>query len=428
MHSSNCVLVLDSGRRALTPCRPAQARRMLRDGKAAVLKRFPFTIILKKEMPQASPKPLTVKIDPGSKTTGMALVDEAGVVVLAAELAHRGAAIKQSLDERRAYRRRRRSRKTRYRPARFDNRRCAAGWLPPSLEHRVETTMTWVRRLERLTNVAKLSVERVKFDMQALDNPEISGVEYQQGELQGHEVREYLLEKWNRACAYCGAKGVPLQLEHVVAKANGGSNRVSNLTLACEPCNKAKATLPVEVFLKRRPEVLVRIKAQLKRPLKDAAAVNATRRALHERLQATGLAVECGSGGLTKFNRVRQGHPKAHWIDAACVGASGASVRLDPTLKPLQIKACGHGVRQRCKPDKRGFPRTAAPRDKSFAGFQTGDIVKADVPWGKYAGRHTGRIAIRHRPSFRLTTATIAFDVHPKHLFTVQRADGYAYS
>lgn len=423
----NVVFVLDAARRPLTPCRPAQARRMLRDGKAAVLRRYPFTLVLKEARPDASVKPLTVKIDPGAKVTGIVVTDRSRVL-FAAELTHRGSAVKKGVADRWMYRRNRRARKTRYREARFDNRCRPAGWLPPSLQHRVDTTMTWVRRLARFASLEQIAIERVKFDMQAMNDPEISGVQYQQGELAGYQVREYLLEKWGRQCAYCGAKDTTLEIEHVVPRARGGTNRVCNLTLACKPCNTRKETDSIETFLQHQPERLARIKAQLKRPLSAAAAVNATRNALFAALLATGLAVETGDGARTKFNRTRLGYPKAHWIDAACVGESGASITLDPKLAPLQIRACGHGVRRRCRPDAYGFPGSAAPRAKTFAGFQTGDIVRAVVPRGKFAGTHVGRISIRHRPSFRLTKAGVKpFDVHPKHLTKVQAADGYAY-
>lgn len=425
---NNVVFVLDIEKRPLTPCRPAQARRLLREGKAAVIRRFPFTLILKEARPDAIVKPLSVKIDPGAKTTGFALVD-ASRVLFAAELAHRGGAIKSALDERRVYRRNRRAHKTRHRAARFDNRvRGKHKWLPPSLQHRLDTTLTWVRRFARFAPVEQISVERVKFDMQKMQNSEISGVEYQQGTLAGYQVREYLLEKFNRQCVYCGAKNVPLEIEHVHPKALGGSDRVSNLTLACRPCNKKKDALPVEAFLKDQPAVLAKLKAQLKKPLSAAAAVNATRNAIFSALVATGLPVETGDGAQTKFNRTRQGYPKAHWIDAACVGDSGATITIDPDLRPLQIKACGHGVRQRCRPDTYGFPRKAAPRSKTFAGYQTGDLVQAVIPSGKYAGTYAGRIAIRHRPSFRLSAGGKVFDVHPKHLKKIQGADGYAYA
>jgi 5-methylcytosine-specific restriction endonuclease McrA len=69
----------------------------------------------------------------------------------------------------------------------------------------------------------------VRFDMQKLRHPDIEGKEYQQGTLAGFETREFLLEKWNRECAYCGAKGIQLQIEHIHPQARGGSNSITNL-------------------------------------------------------------------------------------------------------------------------------------------------------------------------------------------------------
>jgi len=317
------VFVLATDKQPLNPVHPGYARLLLTQGKAAVFKRYPFTIILKVEVEEPRLQPLRVKLDPGSTTTGMALVNDAtGHVVFAAELTHRGQTIKKALDDRRAVRRNRRQRKTRYRKARFANRRRPQGWLAPSLLSRVENVLTWVKRLMRLCPIQVVSMELVRFDPQALDNPGIQGVEYQQGTLAGYEIREYLLEKWNRTCSYCGKQNLPLQVEHIQAKANGGTNRVANLCLACDACNKAKGTLDIAVFLAKKPDVLSHIQAQAKAPLQDAAAVNTTRWFLYERLQALGLPVECGSGGRTKLNRTSRGLAKAHWIDAACVGAS----------------------------------------------------------------------------------------------------------
>ena len=137
-------------------------------------------------------------------------------MVWAAELAHRGEAVKARLDQRRACRHSRRQRHTRYRPARFANRRRQEGWLPPSLESRIANTLTWVERLRRWCPIGAITLELVKFDTQLLQNAEISGVEYQQGQLAGYEIREYLLEKWGRRCAYCRATDRPLQVEHIV--------------------------------------------------------------------------------------------------------------------------------------------------------------------------------------------------------------------
>ncbi len=366
---SNYVLVIDSNKQPLTPCHPSVARKLLGSGKAAVFRRYPFTIILKKLCSKVIAEPVQLKIDPGSQTTGIALV-QGEKVILAMELTHRGQAIKASLESRRAIRRSRRSRHTRYRKPRFLNRKRPEGWLAPSLKHRVETTLTWVKKLIKFVPISGITQELVRFDLQQLENPEISGIEYRAGELAGYEVREYLLNKWQRKCAYCEAENIPLQIEHIHPKAKGGSNRISNLCLACEQCNLQKGTKDLEVFLAKKPKVFHKILSQAKRPLKDAAAVNATRWALLNALKLTGLPVVTGSGGLTKFNRTRLGLPKTHWIDAACVGTINTLKVV--TNKPLLVYATGHGSRQRCRTDKFGFPSRYVPQFKFVARFSDG--------------------------------------------------------
>ncbi|HAJ61726.1 MAG TPA: HNH endonuclease [Cyanobacteria bacterium UBA8543] len=423
------VFVLDKNLNPLDPCHPARARELLNQGRAKVFKRYPFTIVLQDRTVDVSTvHPHRIKIDPGSKTTGIAVVQEnTGRVTSALEISHRGQQIKAALDSRRALRRGRRNRKTRYRKPRFLNRTRKSRWLPPSLESRIANIETWVRRIRKLCPISAISQELVRFDLQQMQNPEVSGVEYQRGELFGFEIKEYLLIKWGRKCAYCGVENVPFEIEHILAKSKGGSNRVSNMSLSCHNCNQAKGNKPVEEFLKKKPDVLKRILAHLLAPLKDAAAVNATRWELYRRLQSTGLPVEVGSGGRTKFNRKTRGVEKQHWTDAACVGVSTPEKLLINGVKPLIIKAKGHGTRQRARPDKFGFPKAHAPKAKFFQGFQTGDIVKADVPTGKFAGQYAGRIAIRFRPSFVLQLSTQKFDVHPKYLKTIHKADGYEY-
>src|SRR5579864_3601955 len=232
------VIVIDSKKNPLMPCHPARARELLRKGKAAVFRLNPFTIILLNRI-GGDIQDVELKVDPGSKTTGVALVadtQQGKEVIFAAELEHRGHQIKESLDSRRANRRNRRHRKTRYRQARFDNRKRPEGWLPPSLRSRVDNVVNFAKRLKRFVPITQVQVETVRFDMQKMDNPEITGVEYQQGSLQGYEIREYLLEKWQRTCAYCGVQNVPLQVEHIQPKSKGGTNRISNLSIACHPC------------------------------------------------------------------------------------------------------------------------------------------------------------------------------------------------
>ena len=434
------VFVLDRRKKPLMPCSEKRARILLERGRARVHRMVPFTIrLVDRRVEDPVLQPLRLKLDPGSKTTGMALVREAEemdtttgavlrtlTVVMLLELKHRGHAIRDALTGRKAFRRRRR-RNLRYRPARFDNRTRADGWLPPSLQHRVDTTMAWVERLRRWAPITGLSQELVRFDTQALQNPEISGVEYQQGELQGYEVREYLLEKWGRKCVYCDVEHTPLTIDHIHPKGLGGSDRVSNLALACLPCNQRKNAQDVREFLAHDPERLERIEKQCKASLKDAAAVNSTRWALYGRLKATSLTVEVGSGGRTKWNRSRLGIPKAHCLDAACVGHVDAVVRWRQPV--LDIKATGRGSYQRTRLTRHGFPRGYLTRAKSAFGFQTGDMVRAVVTTGKKMGVYLGRVAIRASGSFNIQSSTgLVQGIHHRFCALIQRADGYGYS
>lgn len=418
------VFVVDSEKRPLDPIHPGYARWLLTCQQAAVFKQYPFTIILKHAEPEAQPAPVRLKLDPGSKATGLALVNDAkGEVVWAAELTHRGQQVKKRLAARRAIRHHRRQRKTRYRAPRFDNRTRKLGWLPPSLESRLVNVLTWVARLRRLCPIAALSMELVRFDTHLMQHPEISGVEYQQGTLAGYEVREYLLEKWGRTCAYCGKTDVPLEIEHLVPKARGGSNRVSNLTLACEPCNQQKGTQTAAEFGH------LDVQTQAKRPLQDAAAVNATRWALYERLQATRLPVEVGTGGRTKWNRTERNLPKTHWVDAACVGASTPERLGGQGILPLYITATLRQHRQMCLMNRFGFPRTKAKSNRLAFGFQTGDLVRAVVISGKRAGTHQRRVAIKANGAFTITTpAGPVPDISYRYCRLLQRADGYSYA
>jgi 5-methylcytosine-specific restriction endonuclease McrA len=218
------VFVLNKNQQPLDPCKPARARLLLKQGKAKVYRRSPFTIILTEEITDPITHRGQLKIDPGAKTTGLAILQD-NTVIWDAELTHRGFQIRDTLTSRRQLRRSRRYRKTRYRKPRFLNRKRPEGWLPPSLMSRVHNILTWVKKLIRFCPVIGISQELVWFDTQKMDNPQISGTDYQQGTLYGYEIREYLLEKWNRKCAYCGATDTPLEIEHIKPKSKGGSDR-----------------------------------------------------------------------------------------------------------------------------------------------------------------------------------------------------------
>jgi len=415
--SFNRVRVLNQDRTPAMPCTPARARRLLSAGKAAVLRFQPFMVILKHNTPEK--QPLQLKTDPGAKTAGLALTLQTktgGKVIWAAELAHR-TDIKHALLQRKAQRRGRRQRKTRYRAARFQNRTRPKGWLTPSVKNRVLRGTTWTQRLIRWTPITHLVIEHVKFDTQLMADAEISGIEYQQGTLQGYEVRQYLLEKWDRRCAYCGRDNRPLTIDHIIPRSRNGSNRILNLTLACQPCNQDKGsrTAAEYGFPDLQPSTL---------GLQAAAITNTIRWQLVDALKTTKLPIEYGSGGRTKYNRTQQNYPKAHWIDAACAGPSGAAVQLNPHQQVLRISALPRNNRRMVRPDTFGFPKGQPKGPSNVKGFRTGDLVKAVVPTGTKRGSWYGRVAVRASGNFKVGQRD---GIPVRYLAKLQHNDGYNY-
>ncbi len=209
---------------------------------------------------------------------------------------------------------------------------------------------------------------------------------------------------------------------------------VSNLAISCVPCNQAKSNRSVEEFLADKPSVLKRILAQVKAPLKDAAAVNTTRWRLFDSLKSTDLTVITGTGGQTKFNRTQQKLDKTHWLDAACVSNTPKLEIL--TNQPLLIKCTGHGNRQVIHVDKYGFPRINKAGSlirksalvKNVKGFKTGDIVKAVVTKGKKIGSYRGLVAVRSSGSFNIKTVSETVQgINHKYCKQIHRKDGYVY-
>lgn len=434
------VYVLDKHSQPLMPCSEKRARLLLARGRARVVKVIPFVIRLTDRLVANSEcQPIHLKLDPGSVTTGMALVRESIEIEPATqesvstlhvlsliELVHRGKQISEALTQRRAFRHTRRGRKTRYRPARFLNRAKPKGWLAPSLQHRVNSTVNWVTRLMKWVPVTQIVQELVKFDTQKMQDPTIQGREYQRGTLFEQEVRSYVLLRDNYQCVYCDAKHVPFNLDHVLPKSKGGSNRVSNLVTACIPCNQQKDAIPVAEFLRKDPIRLKKVLAQCKVSLRDTSAVNSTKQALLKSLQALDLPMVTGSGAMTAYNRKQLGLPKTHALDAVCVGQVQAVQNWQQST--LQIKCTGRGAYKRTRLDQYGFPRGKLMRQKHVKGFQTGDRVKAVVTQGKKQGSYVGRVAVRASGSFNIQTKErLIQSIGYKQCKVIQRADGYGY-
>lgn len=298
------------------PTTPSNARNILKKGRAKVIQRTPFTIQLQYATGENT-QPVTLGVDAGYNKIGFSVVTPQRELI-AGEFQLR-MDIKNKLTVRRQYRRTRRSHKTRYRPPRWKNRNRPKDWLAPSIQHKLESHLRLIGKLQRFLPISKIIVEVSTFDSQKMQNPEIRGIEYQQGTLAGYEVREYLLHNWDRKCAYCGKTNVPLEVEHIIPKSRGGSNRCANLTISCRKCNLQKGSRTAQEF--GYPQ----IQAEVKEFLKAAPLMNLVRSRIVAKLDC-----EATYGYLTKYNRKRLGLPKSHVNDAFVIAGGTTQVRSGP--------------------------------------------------------------------------------------------------
>ena len=396
------VFVLSKEHKPLMPTTPRRVRLWLKAKRARVVCREPFTIQLRFAT-TAYTQPVTVGVDMGSQTVGVA-AKSLGEVAYQAEVSLR-TAIASKLTQRRAYRRNRRSRKTRYRAVRYANRRRPAGWLPPSLRSKAEATVKMVGFVASILPVNQVHVEVGSFDTQKLQNPEMSGVAYQQGELQGYLIREYLLAKWKRRCVYCGVSNTQLQVEHIIPRARGGSNRASNLTLACAPCNVRKGNQTAEEF--GYPEV----QAQAKVPLKDAAHVSSIKTAVVQQLaqQFGSEQVRVTYGYETKYQRIQVlGLAKSHTNDAVAI-ACEIGERVTPSSVVYQIRCIPRGHYQLYN-GKRSEYKVWAPR--KVKGWKLYELVEAKGQIGYIGARRLkGSFVVKD-----LSTGKTLLEVAPSKL------------
>ena len=344
-----CVHVLNMRGKPLMPTSPVKARALLKKGKAKVVQRNPFTIQLKYPTGE-NRQPIVFALDPGYKTVGFSAVTKkreliSGETILRTDVSER-------ITEKSMYRKGRRNRNTRYRKPRFDNRGNKkgkkAGWLAPSIQHKLDTYVNLIRKFDKILPITHINIETSPFDTQKMQNPEISGIEYQHGTLQGYEIKEYLLEKFGRKCVYCGDENVPLETEHIIPPSRniGGTDRVSNLTIACHDCNQDKGDKTAAEF--GHPEVQM----MAKRPLKAAAFMNIVRSRLVDMIKKEFPQYYCESiyGYVTKYNRNKLGLEKTHANDAFVIAEGSGQIRSKPYIvkqirrndRSLQLNRKGH--------------------------------------------------------------------------------------
>ena len=418
------VFVLNKSKKPLDIITNAEARILIRKKLAVVHKIYPFTIRLRDNSCVSQDKAYTVKIDPGSRHTGIAIVDDNDSVVMLAEIEHRGHVIKRSLNSRKAVRRSRRQRKTRYRPARFLNRTKPEGWLAPSVKSRADNVINFIKKYKKLLNITKVMIENVNFDTtQMTSNTKLWGSNYQKGNLYQQKLRSFIFSCSNGKCVYCGAKAT--EIDHVIPRSSGGTNSVHNLVSSCRACNQMKSNLSLKDFGKLVGKNFSKLEP--KKLPKDASIVQSARNYTIRKIKDIIPNTISYAAWLTKYNRDNLGLPKEHYYDALSVGNIQDYKFL--TDKILLISAKGRGSRQMCRVDKYGFPRTSAKASKFVEGFQTGDIVKAIVTKGSKQGEYLGRVAVRSRGSFNIETKNgLVKDIGYKYCHLIQRGDGYSYN
>ena len=301
------VYVISHTGKALMPTnRHGKVKHLLREGRALVVKREPFTIQLLYDNTEYT-QPITLGVDAGTTHIGLSATTESNELFAAEVTLRRD--IPSLIATRREARRARRNRQTRYRAPRFNNRTKPDGWLAPSVEHAVQSHLSLIRKVHSFLPVTKTVIEVAQFDTQLLKNPDIQGKQYQQGEQMGFwNVREYVLFRDNHTCQHCHGKSKDkvLNVHHIESRKTGG-NAPNNLITLCETCHKAYHRSAFQLKVRRGAS------------LRDAALMSIMRWTVYNRAKEEFGNVRLTYGYITKNTRIRHGLEKSHAIDARCI-------------------------------------------------------------------------------------------------------------
>lgn len=321
------VYVLNKYGKPLMPCKPSKARKLLKQGKAKIALREPFTIQLVYGS-SGYKQPINLGVDAGSKFVGISATTEKQEL-FSAEVELRNDIVKL-LSERRQYRRNRRYRKTRYRKPRFLNRIKSKnkGWLAPSVENKIQTHIKLIDKVHKILPITKIIVEVASFDIQKIKNPNIEGEEYQQGQQLGFwNVREYVLWRDNHTCQICKGKSKDnkLNVHHIESRQVGG-NAPNNLITLCETCHNKYHKGEIRVNLKRGQR------------FKDATFMGIMKWTLYNRLKLIYPYVKLTFGYITKNTRITNGLPKKHRIDALCISENPKAKQMESYYYIKQVR------------------------------------------------------------------------------------------
>lgn len=412
------VYVINKNGQPLMPCKPQKARKLLKENKATVVKNEPFTIKLKYGS-AGYKQPVTLGIDAGSVHIGASASTEKQELYASETVIRSGdgkASIVRLLAKRLELRRSRRNRKTRYRKARFLNRvhHKHKGWLAPSIENKINVHLKLVADIHKILPITKVVVEVAQFDVQKIKNPDISGVEYQQGEQLGWaNVREYVLFRDGHQCQCCkGRSGDPiLNVHHIESRMTGG-NAPNNLITLCESCHQGyhqgNIVLPKSIHRGMR--------------FRDAAFMGIMRWAFYNKLKEQYLDVHLTYGYITKNTRIKNGIAKTHTADAYCIAGNINAERLDYEYLRKQVRR--HNRKLHREVPAKGGIRNRTQTGHMVKGFCLNDTVLAKgQQWFIRGLRQKGAFVLKHLDGAKLEIAPskITFLRHNNSYLTERR-------
>ena len=359
------VYILDINGNPLMPTkRYGKVRRLLKQNLAKVVNKCPFTIQLLYETTN-NIQPINLGVDAGSKFIGIFATTEKNVL-FEAEVELRNDIV-ELLATRRQARRTRRNRKTRYRPARWNNRANAKqkDRLMPSVKHKIQTHITIIKKLYEILPISNLFVEVASFDIQKINNPNIEGKEYQEGEqLDCWNVREYVLFRDDHTCQCCKGKSKDpiLNVHHIESRKTGG-NAPNNLITLCKTCHD------------NYHDGKIKLPSHIKRGMKfnDTTFMNIMRWNLYEQLKELFPNVQLTYGYITKNTRISNKLPKEHYIDARCISKNPTALPLNFIYKYKKIRQHNRQL-HKFVPNKKGIRQNnQAPFE--VRGFRLFDVV-----------------------------------------------------
>ena len=412
------VYVLNKEGSPLMPCSSAKARKLLKDGKAKIIKRDIFTIQLLYGS-SGYKQEITLGVDTGSKTIGLSATTKSNEL-FAGEYQLRND-ISDLLSDRRIYRRARRNRKTRYRKARFLNRVRTKnkGWLAPSVEHKIESHINIIDKIHKILPIQKLVVELANFDIQKINNPDIKGKDYQFGEAYGFEnIKSYVLFRDNYTCQHCKGKSKDskLHVHHIIFRGQGGSDNVDNLICLCKTCHDKLHKNQIKLNTKG-----------LKKIHKDSTFMNIMKNTLINRLKLRYENLEITYGYITKQNRYDNSIDKTHRFDALTISGNFKASPLSYVFYMRKAR-CQNRQIHKAKILKGGIRKLNQAKYEVFNYRLFDKVVFESSEYFIFGRRSSGFFDIRNLEGVKVNKGSISCKklklILPKKNILIERREG----